>query len=464
MKKIKLWDSELFSLDDNNGHLNLFALALPLMFQQIFTLLLGTVNTIVLTTVSDEAVAAVNVSVTVLNIPILFLIMPANGAMIIISILLGGKGTEKVKNIYASGVWICIVLSITLGTICYLLAPNLIGFMHVKGNVFEYGVTYFKIRAVFLIFQALATFFTSVLRAHGSSKQTMIYGIITNAVNALLSMLVVNNVFFSDNKIAGVSFAAVIGQIVGLIYAFVSLRVSNYIATGGRFDIRSACRIMKVGVPGGFSLLAYNISSTLVTSMIASLGTQIMNTKVYVSNISNYTYLFGYAVAQAGGIMTGRLCGGRKFEKAKKLFAQNIRTIPLINMTLAIVVLAFSSRLIRIFTNDPFIVTLAPHLFLADIFIEVFRGMTHVGENSLCSIEDTLYTSTVSIVSCFLVNVLLCYVCCIVLKMGLYGYYVACAVDEGIRGLFYRIRWNSGVGLKKFGYTGKVSGVGMSAN
>lgn len=46
MKKIKLWDSELFSLDDNNGHLNLFALALPLMFQQIFTLLLGTVNTI----------------------------------------------------------------------------------------------------------------------------------------------------------------------------------------------------------------------------------------------------------------------------------------------------------------------------------------------------------------------------------------------------------------------------------
>lgn len=243
------------------------------------------------------------------------------------------------------------------------------------------------------------------------------------------------------------------GQFAGLVYTYVSLRLSKYIADGGKFELNSAVRIMKVGVPGGFSLLAYNISSMLVTSMIASLGTQIMNTKVYVSNISNYTYLFGYAVAQAGGIITGHLCGGGEFKKAKMLFAQNIRIIPIINIAFSAAVLIFSAHLIRIFTDEPFIVNLAPRLFLADILVEMFRGMTHIGENALCSIEDTLYTSTVSIVSCFLVNVLLCYAFCIVLKMGLYGYYAACAVDEGIRSLLYRIRWNSGIGLKKFGCT-----------
>lgn len=135
MKKSKLWNWELINIDDDNGHLNLFTLAIPLMFQQIFNLLLGTVNTIVLTNVSDEAVAAVNVSVSVLNIPILFLIMPANGAMIIISILLGGKKAEKINSIYVSGVRICAVLSILLSTACYLLAPYLIGFMQVKYGV-----------------------------------------------------------------------------------------------------------------------------------------------------------------------------------------------------------------------------------------------------------------------------------------------------------------------------------------
>lgn len=110
------------------------------------------------------------------------------------------------------------------------------------------------------------------------------------------------------------------GQFAGLVYTYVSLRLSKYIADGGKFELNSAVRIMKVGVPGGFSLLAYNISSMLVTSMISSLGTQIMNTKVYVSNISNYTYLFDYTVAQAGGIITGHLCGGGEFKKQKCCF------------------------------------------------------------------------------------------------------------------------------------------------
>lgn len=154
----------------------------------------------------------------------------SNGAMIIISILPGGKKAEKINSIYVSGVRICAELSILLSTACYLLAPYLIGFMQVK-----YGVIYFKIRAVFLILQALATFFTSVLRAYGSSKQTMIYGIITNAVNALISILVVKNVFFAGNKTAGVAFAAVTGQFAGLVYTYVSLRLSKYIADGGKF-------------------------------------------------------------------------------------------------------------------------------------------------------------------------------------------------------------------------------------
>ena len=187
-----------------------------------------------------------------------------------------------------------------------------------------------------------------------------------------------------------------------------------------------------------------------VTAMVASLGKEMMNTNVFVTNISQYTYTFGYAMAQAAGIMTGRLCGAGNCDKAKRLFAQNIRCIPIINALLATVVFVFSNKIMMIFTDNANIIDFSHYLFLANVVVQVFRGMTHVGENALCSVEDTVYTSIVSVSSCFLVNVLLCKIFCIELGFGLYGYYMASAADEGLRGLLYRIRWKRGNPLLKF--------------
>ena len=44
----KFYDASLMSLSDASGKLNIFALAVPIFFQQIFTLLLSTVNTVAL--------------------------------------------------------------------------------------------------------------------------------------------------------------------------------------------------------------------------------------------------------------------------------------------------------------------------------------------------------------------------------------------------------------------------------
>ena len=123
--------------------------------------------------------------------------------------------------------------------------------------------------------------------------------------------------------------------------------------------------------------------------------------------------------------------------------------MPAINIILSTLVFVFSNKLMRIFTEDEVIIQTAHYLFLADIAVECFRGMTHIGENFLCGIDDTLFTSVVSIVSCFFVSVLFCWIFSIRLNMGLFGYYLAAMMDEGVRGLLYRIRWNSGVGFRR---------------
>ena len=71
----KFYDASLMSLSDASGKLNIFALAVPIFFQQIFTLLLSTVNTVALMQVSGDAVTAINVASSVLFIPTAILTM-----------------------------------------------------------------------------------------------------------------------------------------------------------------------------------------------------------------------------------------------------------------------------------------------------------------------------------------------------------------------------------------------------
>lgn len=455
--KNKLYDPSLFTLTDSSGTMNLFSLSVPLFFQQIFTFLLGTVNTVVLTRVSGDAVTAVNVAVSVLSIPIILLTMPSNGAVIILSLMLGSNARKRLGDIYVTGLIINIILPILLSIIFFFSAPALLGIMNVSGSILEESIVYFKIRCLFLIFQALTTYLTGVLRAYGMAKSTMISGIIVNVINALLSIMTVSGLFLSGNKIIGVSAAAGIGQLAGMLYAFLILYKNRQISVRGSFIRSAAIRILKVGVPSGLSLFAYNVSSMLITSMIASLGNQVMNTKVFVTNIASYTYLFGYAMAQSSALMTGRLCGAKKYDRAKALFRQNIRFIPMINVCMSFIAFLFSNQLMRIFTDDVAIIHTAHYLFLADIAVEAFRGITHMGENSLCSVEDTLYTSIVSIASCFLISVLFCRLFCIHFKMGLFGYYISAMMDEGIRGLMYRIRWNKGKWVDRCNIYGKCT-------
>lgn len=450
MKNMKLLkaDTSLFSLTDSNGKMNLFALAIPLFFQQIFNILLGTVNTVVLTYVSDDAVTAVNVANTVLNIPIILLMMSTQGLLILLSFALG-RGDESTGDLYITSVAANVGLSIIVSIILCIAAPLFMQMMNLSGDVALQAVKYFRIRSVFLIFQALTTCLTSVLRAHGFAKSTMVSGIITNAVNAGLSALVVSNLIFASDKIAGVAFAAVLGQIAGLVYAYIALRFNRQIERKGKVRFVLLRKMLQIGVPSGLSLLMYNVSTMVSTAILTSLGTQILRTKIYVANIANFGYLFGYAIAQSAALMIGRHNGAGKYNTAKKLFHLVAFMVPLLNAAFALIIFINSDYLMKIFKADEQMMLLAHTIFLIDIAVEIARGNTHVGENALCSVGDTMYTSIVSIISCIFINILGCWLFCLKFGLGVYGYYIVSLLDEGTRGVLYHIRWNKGAWTEK---------------
>lgn len=443
MKKFKIIDRELLTIEDESGKLSLFSLTIPIFFQNIFNVLLGTINTLMLTKASEDAVTAVNVANVVIDIPLTILNMITSGTVIILSLYLGAGKREKASKVFVTSVVSAAAISALISLVLYIAAKPVLGLMNVEGEILNSAALYFKIRIAFLVFTALTNCITAVLRAYGSAKPTMISGLIANAVNALLSAYVVSSAFSGD-KIIGVAYAAVIGQALGMLYSAVAYKTHKNLSSSGGFSAACLGRILSVGIPSGMSLFAFSISSALSTSIVASLGQMAVNVKIYTYNISRYTYILGYALAQASCLLIGRYTGGGRYDEAKRLFKSVGRIIIALNFLLSTAVFIFSTPLMKFFTKDSAVIAMAGNIFLIDIVIEMARGNTHIGENALCSVADTVFTSAVSCICCFCISTFGCWLFCTKLGFSVYGFYIASLTDEFVRGMLYRIRWNKG--------------------
>lgn len=433
----------MFTLTDQSGSLRMFSLTVPLFFRQLCTVLLGTISTVILTRVSEEAVTAVNIANTVINIPLNMITMIANGMVIILGLSLGAGQTKDGGSIYATGMLAALFFSLVLAGVSWGAAYPLLRLMHIGGSVLEQAVLYFRIRMGCILFTALTGCITATLRAYGSAAPTLISGLLENGVNVLLSLCVISGLY-TGNKVAGVAFAVVIGQLAGLLYSFAALFRRRAVPQRGRFAAQQLRRILRVGIPSGLSLLTYVVTAAFSTSVIASLGQAAVNVKVFTANVSGFTYLFGYAMAQAGALMISRYAGSGRYALADRLFRWNACVVPLLDAVLAFAVFLFTGPLMRLFTDEPELLAQARIIFLIDIFIEAARGQTHVGENSLCNVADTVYTSIVSMASCVLIGAGLSWLLCLRCGLGVYGYFVASAIDETVRGCLFRLRWHSG--------------------
>ena len=95
---IKLYDKNLSRIDTPQGTLSLFAIFLPLLVESLLTNSMGTVNTLILSQYSDDAVAAVGTANQLLSMIYTFYTVISAGTSIFISHRLGAKKRTRLQT------------------------------------------------------------------------------------------------------------------------------------------------------------------------------------------------------------------------------------------------------------------------------------------------------------------------------------------------------------------------------
>lgn len=443
----KTFKSPLFSVTTSLGALNVFTLALPLLFETVATRIIGFINSAVLSGYSEDSVAAVGSANSIINFfPIIFSII-STGGTVIISNMIGAERLKRAFTATFTQITLCGFIGAVCGALMLIFSNQLMGFMNLEGAVLHEALIYYKIRAAAIFILAFTSGCSALLRCFGYAKDTVVINLISILISLVLNIFVIKFPNISPvTGVEGIAISTVVSQIISLALSVYYTRKRNIkFIRPKRFTIflNYVKKMINIGFPAGISGSTFTLSQIISTSFIALIGTYALSAKVYYDNILCYAYLFSMSLGNANSLLVGRLVGAGNIERAKALNKALVKITVTVNLIISLLIAILYKPLISIFTENPLIIETALLVFMVDIIAEVSRGISQVYEYALRSAGDMKFMLIVVLISCWTISVGLAYFLSITCDIGIIGCYIAVAIDELIRAVAAFYRWQS---------------------
>ncbi|MFB3165315.1 MATE family efflux transporter [Neobacillus sp. 179-J 1A1 HS] len=442
------------SINNSTPQLSLLAITWPIFVELFLQVIMGSTDTIMLSHISDDAVAAVGVANQLIFLCILIFSFVSSGTAVVLSQYLGAGLKDETKKVTAISITLNLVIGLVISLFMVIFRTKLVSFFHLPEHIAELGEQYLMIVGGTVFLQAVLITVSSILRANGYTRDAMMISITMNVIHLIGNAILIFGLLgFPEMGVIGVSISTAISRAIALALILkllydripINLKLRDYITIDG-IQIK---RILKIGVPAAGEQICFNLSQLAITAIIAMLGAASLTTRVYTQNIVSFILVFGLAMGQGTQILIGYKAGARDFEGAYHQLLKSLRYSLIMTVAIAIVVAIFREQLLSFFTKDDEIISMGSTLLLLCLILEPGRTFNLVVINSLRATGDANISLIMGFISMWGISVPLAYFLGIHLGFGLPGIWIAFIVDEWFRGITMYFRWRSRVWEKK---------------
>lgn len=428
--------------------LKLFSLTWPIFLEIFLFMLMGIVDTFMLSALSDDAVSGVGAANQYIHIAILVLEVVGTGAAIVVSQYLGSKRYIEASKISGLAVTLNLGIGLVISAGYLLFARSMMSAMNLQGEVLAYAEQYLSIVGGAIFLQAIINSLAAIIRVHGWTKQTMYVSLGMNIIHVIGNYLLIFGKFgFPEMGVQGAAISSVISRFLALIvffwllYQVMEYRVKfHYYINLSKEYIG---KILHIGIPAAFEQVMYQACQIVFLYYATYLGAEALAARQYAMNISMFTFLFAIAIGMGTAIIVGRLVGANEKEEAYSRLWKSLKSALIFTLCMVILVMIFRNQLIGLFTDNPEVIKIASTVLLLSILLETGRTMNIVIINSLRAAGDAKFPVLIGVFSMVLMSLPLGYLFVFHLNMGLPGIWLAIAADEWTRGIIMYFRWKS---------------------
>ena len=423
-------------------------LSVPIFIETLLIMMLGAVDTFMLSRYSDESVAAVGVVNQIVMLAFLVFEVINLGTSVICSQYLGAGLKGRIPLVVMVALLTNLLLGLAVSGVLYFGDEMILRAMGLNEVLLPYGTAYMRIVGAFAFFQALSMTLSAALRADNLAIYPMAVTFIVNIVNIIGNYTLIFGKFGMPAlgvEGAAISTATCRGIAMLLLFIVVRRTIVKRIPWNVfvKFPWRELKNLLRVGLPSAGEQVSYSSSQMVITYFINMLGVEALATRTYCVNLIMFAYLFCISIALGGAICIGHLVGHGRTRGAFLLGKLVMRLSIIITASLSLLLAIAGPWVMPLLSSNPEIISLGCTILWIDVLLEFGRPTNIFATNALRAAGDVNYPFYVGVVVMWSVAVVAAYFAGIVFGLGLVGMWLAFACDENIRGVVFIRRWYS---------------------
>ena len=426
--------------------LSLLGIAWPILVEQTLRILIGTVDTFMVSHVSDGAVAALGVA----NQVIVFFMIAFNfigiGTSVVITHHLGARDRAGADLIATNAIAVNTWLGAGFSAAVYFGARPMLRLLQLPSELMEYALPFLTLMGGTLFMESMNISIAAVLRAHHHTRDAMLVTLGQNILNVAGNCITLFGLLGCPPLgVLGVALSGIISRCLACVALWIlldyrihlRLRALDFVT----ISVAKVRRILHIGLPAAGEQVCYWTAFLLVTSFVARLGSRSLEIQSYAQQIQRLDMLFSFSIGLGTEFIIGHLVGAGLFEEAYHRLLASLRTGLVLVAGVILVLYAFSHYILGRFTHDAAIIAGGMVLLRVALVLEPGRVFNIIVISSLRATGDVWFPIQMAVLSMWCVWVPLAWFLGLHLGYGLLGIYIAMATDEWLRGVMMYHRW-----------------------
>ena len=410
------------------------SMIITLFFEQLLVMLVGIVDTFVVSSCGEAAVSGVSLVNQFNTIFIYLFTALASGGAIVVSQYIGNKDEKRTILSSSQLLMFSIVFSIILSILVLIFNKQLLGllFGKVESDVMKACVTYLRISAYSYPALAIYNAGAALYRSMAKTKVTMYISFAANIINVVGNII---GVYVLKAGVAGVAYPSLISRVFSAIIITVlcfNKKLEAYYDSKDifKFDGKMLKRILNIAIPNGVE------NGMFGTYQIAANGV--------AQSIWSLAALVGSAMGSVFITVIGQCMGAKDVDQAKFYFSKLIKWSLVFSIVWNVLVLAITPFILQFYNladeTKHLIITLVIIHNIANTVVFPLSGPLSQG---LRATGDVKFTMIVSIASTVGGRLVLSIILALGLHLGVIGIALAMCGDWTIRAIIFYYRYKS---------------------
>ncbi len=423
-------------------------LVVPLVMEQLLTLLVGMADTIMVSSVGEAAVSGVSlvdtINVLIINIFVAF----GTGGAVVAGHFLGQKDNTKACKAAWQTTLFSVLIATVVSVVFIIYHDNILRliFGKVEAAVMQNAKSYLVVTAFSIAPLALYNACAAMLRAMNDSKTTMWIAMLMNMIN-----IVGNAIFIYGFKMgaAGAALSTTISRVVAAVIIFcLMFRKGKAIHFVGQitwhFDLQYTKKILYIGVPNSLENSMFQLGKILTISMVSSYGTYSIAANAVCNTLAAFNVLPGLAINNALLAVAAVCVGAGEYDQARYYTKKLMKIAMLVLAGMTLLVILGGEWIVGFYHLSPEASALAVKVFTYHGIMAVFFWLPSFSlPNTLRAAGDVVWSMVIGIFSMWVFRLLFSWLLGTYFGLGLMGVWIAMTIDWIFRACCYSLRFRS---------------------